>query len=129
MFVYNDFATWKVSFSTQYQYMAETIVTLIVAYVYHLSPHILIGHFSTSSQNGDTALITASSKGHSSVVRKLLQAGATVNTANKVSDWLRVVTIESLLMGGRGYSHECDGSPAESFDYYMLVNGWVWLES
>jgi len=39
--------------------------------------------FPTSSQNGDTAMMTASSSGHSSVVRKLLQAGATVNTTNK----------------------------------------------
>ena len=126
--MYNDFATRKVGFSAQY--MAETIVTLIVAYVYYLSPHILIGHFSTSSQNGDAALITASSKGHSSAVRKLLQAGATVNTTNKVSDWLRAVTIESLLMVGVVTVMMCGGwSLAESFDYYMLVNGWVWLES
>ena len=49
------------------------------------SPCELIWHpSSTLSQDGDTALMIASSKGHSSVVRKLLQAGATVNTANKV---------------------------------------------
>ena len=40
---------------------------------------------SVSSQNGNTALIIASSKGHTRVVMKLLQAGATVNIANKVA--------------------------------------------
>jgi len=34
-------------------------------------------------RGGATALMVASFKGHSSVVRKLLQAGATVNTANR----------------------------------------------
>jgi len=36
-------------------------------------------------QVGDTALMIASSNGHSGVVRKLLQAGATVSLTNKVS--------------------------------------------
>jgi len=39
---------------------------------------------STVSQDGDTALMIASSKGHTGIVRKLLQEGATVNTANEV---------------------------------------------
>ena len=42
--------------------------------------------FTTSSQDGDTALMIASSNGHSGVVRKLLQAGATVNTTDNVSN-------------------------------------------
>jgi len=39
---------------------------------------------STSLQLGNTALITASSEGYSSVVRKLLHARAAVNTTNNV---------------------------------------------
>jgi len=39
---------------------------------------------STSLQLGDTALTTASYNGNSSLVRMLLQAGATLNTITKV---------------------------------------------
>ena len=39
---------------------------------------------SISSQDGDTALMIASSSGHSSVVEMLLPAGATVNATNEV---------------------------------------------
>ena len=39
---------------------------------------------SISSQDGDTALIIASSNGRSSVVEMLLKAGATINTTNEV---------------------------------------------
>ena len=45
--------------------------------VVHRSPSI-------SSQDGDTALMIASSSGHSSVVEMLLPAGATVNATNEV---------------------------------------------
>jgi len=38
----------------------------------------------TSSQRETTALIIASYNGHYSVVKKLLRAGATVNTMNRV---------------------------------------------
>jgi len=39
---------------------------------------------STVSQDGDTALMIAASNGHSSVVKKFLHAGVTVNTTKKV---------------------------------------------
>ena len=60
----------------------------LVFSVYNLSPCTVIRHPSlhTSSQDmsGITALMIASFRGHSNVVRKLLQAGATVNTTSMV---------------------------------------------
>ena len=58
----------------------------LVFSVYNLSPCTVIRHPSlhTSSQGGVIAPMIVSSKGHSSVVRKLLQAGSTVDTTNWV---------------------------------------------
>ena len=60
----------------------------LVFSVYDLSPCTVIRHLSlhTSSQDkgGTTALMIATFRGHSNVVRKLLQAGATVNTTTMV---------------------------------------------
>ena len=60
----------------------------LVFSVYDLSPCTVIRysslHTSSQDRSGTTALMIASFKGHSSVVRKLLQAGATVNTTNWV---------------------------------------------
>jgi len=59
----------------------------LVFSVYDLSPCTVIRYSSlhTSQDRGvATALMIASFKGHSSVVRKLLQAQATVNATNEV---------------------------------------------
>ena len=61
-----------------------------------LVPH---GHPSTFSQDGDTALMIASSKGYSTIMRKLLQAGATVNTTNMVYKWMLELGSDSCLVG------------------------------
>ena len=43
-----------------------------------------VGILLLPSQSGDTPLIVASDKGHSSVVRVLLQGGANINTTTEV---------------------------------------------
>jgi len=65
----------------------DTNCGLVTFSLYELSPMYTnkTTSFTASSQDGDTALMIASSKGHSGVVKKLLQAGATVNTTDNVS--------------------------------------------
>ena len=71
----------------------EQIVTAKVFLYVTCPPCELIWHPSSSvSQSVTTTLMIASSKGHSGMVRKLLQAGATVNTANKVCRQMLKVT-------------------------------------
>ena len=63
------------------------VTTLDVLFsVYDLSPCTVIrlASLHTSSQDGDTALMIASFKGHSGVMRKLLHAQATVNATKEV---------------------------------------------
>ena len=85
----------------QSKYINCCLVTTqdLVFSVYDLSPCTVISHSSihTFSQHGATALMIASSKGYSSMVRKLLQAGATVNTTNMVCKQVLEVTYPCAL--------------------------------
>ena len=55
------------------------------------------------SQNGMTPLIPASHFGHTSVVRVLLQAGATINTTTQV----KIVHARYYLMPAKGWASIC----------------------
>ena len=67
-----------------YQESTNNLSKVVVGHPKFFALHHVISSLCFPSQEGGTPLMTASYFGHSSVVRVLLQAGATINTTNQV---------------------------------------------